>query len=85
MSARGATRVSVLMPVLDRERYVDEALESVLATALGRDVKGKISPAIYVVAIGLAFFNAGLAWGLYVLVAVMWLIPDQRIEKTLTR
>jgi uncharacterized membrane protein len=56
---------------------------SVLATALGRDIKGKVSVVIYVVAIPLAFISPWLSCALFVLVAVMWLIPDQRIEKTL--
>jgi len=55
--------------------------DSVLATALGADFKGKISMAIYLVAIPLAFVRSWLACGLYVLVAVMWLVPDRRIEK----
>jgi uncharacterized membrane protein len=59
--------------------------ESVLATAVGRDFKGKVSVVIYVVAIPLAIMNSWIAFGLYVLVAVMWLIPDRRIEKTLRR
>jgi uncharacterized membrane protein len=59
--------------------------DSMLATALGRDFKGKVSVAIYIAAIPLAFISPWLACGLYVLVAVMWLVPDRRIEKTLTR
>ena len=59
--------------------------ESVLATAVGRDVKGWVSVGIYLVAILLAFVSAGLACALYVLVAVLWLIPDRRIERTLDR
>lgn len=59
--------------------------DSVLAAALGRDFKGKVSVLIYFAAIPLAFVNAWLACGLYVLVAVMWLIPDRRIEKTMAR
>jgi len=55
-------------------------LESVLATALGRDFKGKISMVIYLVAIPLAFVRSWLACALYVFVAVMWLVPDRRIE-----
>jgi uncharacterized membrane protein len=58
--------------------------DSVLATALGRDFKGKISIVIYLVAIPLALVKWWLACALYVLVAIMWLIPDRRIEKTLT-
>src|SRR5437867_10609597 len=53
---------------------------SVLATALGRDFKGKISIVIYAVAIPLAFIRSWVACTLYVLVAVMWLIPVRRIE-----
>jgi uncharacterized membrane protein len=57
--------------------------DSSLATALGRDFKGKVSVAIYAVAIPLAFVKYWFACALYVLVAVIWLIPDRRIEKTL--
>ena len=60
-------------------------LESVLATALGRDFKGKISIVIYLVAIPLAFVRSWLACALYVFVAVMWLVPDRRIERTLVQ
>jgi uncharacterized membrane protein len=56
---------------------------SVLANALGTDIKGKISPLLYFVGIVLAFVNAWLSLAMYVLVAVMWLIPDRRIEKVL--
>ncbi|MCC5634423.1 TMEM175 family protein [Nostoc sp. CHAB 5844] len=57
--------------------------DSKLATAVGRDFKGKISVLIYAVAIPLAFVKPWLGCALYVLVAVIWLIPDRRIEKTL--
>ena len=59
--------------------------DSILATALGGDLKGKLSPAIYVVAIPLSFVASWMAYGLYVLVAIIWLVPDRRIEKTLAR
>jgi uncharacterized membrane protein len=59
--------------------------DSVLARALGSDLKAKISLAAYAVAIPLAFLNAWLAGALYVLVAVIWLIPDPRIERNLGR
>jgi uncharacterized membrane protein len=59
--------------------------DSALATALGSDFKGQVSIVLYLVAIGLSFVSPELACGVYVLVAVMWLIPDRRIEKTLTR
>jgi len=57
---------------------------STLATALGADFKGKISIVICAVAMPLAFVRSWLACGLYVLIAVMWLVPDRRIERTLT-
>jgi len=56
---------------------------STLSAALGRDFKGKISIVIYLLAIPLAFVQWWLAGALYVLVAIMWLVPDRRIEKTL--
>ena len=55
----------------------------VLAAAIGRDLKGKISPVIYLAAIGLSYVSQWIACALYVLVAIMWLIPDRRIERTL--
>ena len=58
--------------------------DSVLATALGRDFKGKISVVIYLLAIPLAFVSSWIAGGLYVAVAVIWLIPDRRIERTIS-
>lgn len=57
--------------------------DSALAAAIGSDFKGKISVVFYAVAIPLSFVNSLIACALYVLVAVMWLIPDRRIEKTL--
>jgi uncharacterized membrane protein len=59
--------------------------DSQLAAALGRDLKGKASPVIYALAIALAFLSPWLAIGLYVLVALIWLVPDRRLEKGLTR
>jgi TMEM175 potassium channel family protein len=56
-----------------------------LATALGRDFKGKISIVIYLLAIPLAFVRSWLACALYVFVAVIWLVPDRRIERTLVQ
>ncbi|MGA9997788.1 MAG: TMEM175 family protein, partial [Pyrinomonadaceae bacterium] len=59
--------------------------DSVLATALGTDFKGKISPVFYLAAILLAFVQPWISCALYVIVAIMWLVPDRRIEKTLTQ
>jgi uncharacterized membrane protein len=57
--------------------------DSKLAKAVGNDFKGKISVVIYAVAIPLAFLNPWVACGLYVVVVIMWLVPDRRIEKVL--
>ncbi len=56
---------------------------AVLAAAIGQDLKGKISPAIYATAVGLSFVSSWIACGLYALVALLWLIPDRRIERAL--
>ena len=56
---------------------------SALARAIGSDRKGKISLLLYVIAIGLSFVNTWLGCGIYVLVAIIWLVPDRRIEKVL--
>jgi uncharacterized membrane protein len=55
--------------------------DSTLAIALGRDFKGKISIVIYLVAISLTFVRSWLGAALYVLVEIIWLVPDRRIEK----
>jgi uncharacterized membrane protein len=70
--------------ILTRTLIARHGTESILATAVGRDVKGKLSLVIYAVAIALSFVNARVAFALYVAVAVIWIIPDRRIEKTLT-
>jgi uncharacterized membrane protein len=56
-----------------------------LKVALGRDMKGKISPVLYLSAIALAFVSPWIAVGIYVLVALIWLIPDRRIESIYER
>jgi uncharacterized membrane protein len=55
--------------------------DSPLAKALGNDVKGKLSLALYVIGLSLAFVRPWLAIGVYIAVALMWLIPDRRIEE----
>ncbi len=62
-----------------------EGPRSRLATAVGRDVKGKASIVAYAAAIALAFVHTAPSHGLYVLVALMWLVPDRRIESALGR
>ena len=56
---------------------------SALARALGRDAKGKLSPLLYLTGIGLAFVQTWLADAMYVLVALLWLLPDRRVERFL--
>jgi uncharacterized membrane protein len=56
---------------------------SVMAAAIGNDFKGRISVAIYAAAVPVAFADARIAWALYIGVAVVWLIPDRRIERKL--
>jgi uncharacterized membrane protein len=69
--------------ILARVLVASHGEESTLAIAIGRDVKGKLSVVVYAVAVPLAFVKSWIACALYVVVAVMWLIPDPRIEKTL--
>jgi uncharacterized membrane protein len=57
-----------------------EGRDSKLAIALGRDMKGKISPILYLAAIPLAYANRWISLAIYVFVALMWLVPDKRIE-----
>jgi uncharacterized membrane protein len=58
---------------------------SKLASAVGRDIKGKISLALYVAAIGLAFVQPWISAAIYVLVAAIWFVPDRRIEVVISR
>jgi uncharacterized membrane protein len=83
----GAT---LLMPAiayvfLQRAIVRRQGTQSILAEALGSDLKGKISPILYVAGIVLAFVNPWISIGLYVLVAIIWLVPDRRIERIVGR
>jgi uncharacterized membrane protein len=82
--------VSLFMPaiawyLLQRAILRKEGPNSTLAKALGKDFKGKISPLLYFAAILLAFVNPLISDAIYVLIALMWLIPDRRIERVLSR
>ena len=70
-------------PLLQKAILRREGNDSTLAMALGLDIKGKISPILYIAAIALSFVSPLLAGIIYVSVAVMWLIPDRRIERAL--
>jgi uncharacterized membrane protein len=69
--------------VLQKMIVAHQGADSRLAAALGKDVKSKLSLLCYVLAIPLAFVHQWLSDGLYVFVALMWLIPDPRIESKL--
>jgi uncharacterized membrane protein len=69
--------------ILTRVLISHQGQDSALAKALGKDFKGKVSVVFYAAAIPLSFVSSWLACGLYVTVAVVWLIPDRRIEQAL--
>jgi uncharacterized membrane protein len=60
-----------------------EGSQSLLANAIGRDLKGKASPLLYCLGIGLSFVSGWLAIAVYIAVALMWLVPDPRLERRL--
>jgi len=71
--------------LLERVLIAHHGRDSALARALGKDLKGLLSVGIYVVAIVLTLFNAWLSCALYVFVAIMWFIPDPRVERGLPK
>jgi len=75
---------SIAYYILTRSLISLHGRTSTIATAVGRDFKGQVSTAIYALAIPLAFWKWWLAFALYVLVAISWLVPDRRIERSLS-
>jgi len=71
--------------ILQRAIIAQQGRDSLLATAIGKDWKGKLSPVLYLAAIPLAFVSVWIANGLFVFVAFLWLVPDRRIERVLTK
>ena len=69
--------------ILQKTILKREGRDSVLAAALGRDWKGKLSPVIYLSAIPLAFLSPAISIALYTSAALLWLVPDKRIERAL--
>jgi uncharacterized membrane protein len=69
--------------ILQQIIIASQGRDSLLKQAVGSDWKGKLSPLIYVIAILMAFWSQWISQGLYVLVALVWLVPDRRIEKAL--
>ena len=60
----------------------DQGENSLVRTAVGRDLKGRLSPALYLAGIGLSYVSAWLGVAVYAGAALMWLVPDRRIERT---
>ncbi|MDD2539789.1 MAG: TMEM175 family protein [Desulfuromonadaceae bacterium] len=69
--------------ILQQTIIASQGAESILKKAIGRDLKGKISPILYAVSILAAFYQPWIAAAIYVFVALMWLVPDRRIERVL--
>jgi uncharacterized membrane protein len=74
---------AVAYTILQSRIIAHDGPSSTLARAVGRDRKGRLSLALYVAGIGLAFVHAWLAEAMYVIVALIWLVPDRRIERVL--
>jgi len=75
---------SIAYLILQRMIIASEGKSSMLARAIGKDIKGRLSWLIYAAAIPVAFVNQWLAQIFYVFVALMWLVPDRRIEDVLS-
>lgn len=71
--------------ILQRQLLHVNGNNSVLGKALGKDLKGKISPVLYLIAIPSAFISEWISGSIYVLVALIWLIPDTRIERVMNK
>ncbi len=71
--------------VLERAIIARQGRDSMLAGALGADWKGLISVVLYLLAVPLSFKTPWLATSLYVLVAILWFVPDRRIERAVTK
>jgi len=69
--------------VLQQRIIAAEGERSILKKAIGKDWKGKLSPCTYAVAIAAAFWDSRISQALYVGVALIWLVPDRRIERVL--
>ena len=74
---------AIAYSILQQTIIAAEGSQSLLKHAIGRDWKGKLSPALYILAIISTFFWAWVAQALYVAAALLWLVPDRRIERSL--
>jgi uncharacterized membrane protein len=71
--------------ILQQAMIAAQGPDSLLKKAVGRDWKGKVSPIAYLIGTAAAFCSAPLAQAVYLLVALLWLVPDRRIENVLVR
>ncbi len=81
-AAYGAVLLMCAIAFYVMERIIVRAqgADSPLKRAVGRDLKGKVSPVLYLSGVALAFYAPAISYGLYALVAAMWLVPDRRVE-----
>jgi uncharacterized membrane protein len=82
--------VTLLMPALawhglQLALIRTQGRDAALGRAIGRDLKGKVSPVLYTAGILSAFVDSRIAGAIYLLVALLWLIPDRRIERVVRR
>ena len=71
--------------MLEQAIIAQQGTDSRLAAAVGRDAKAKVSIALYAIAVAAAFFNQWISDALYVSVALLWFVPDRRIESILNQ
>lgn len=74
---------SIAYLILQKNIIISQGSESILRKAIGGDYKGKLSTILYLLAISIAYLSPWISQSLYVLVALIWLVPDKRIEKAL--
>lgn len=74
---------AIAYALLQRRLIALEGPRSTLALAVGGDLKGRLSPFVYAVGVGMAFVQPWVSIGLYASVALLWLVPDRRVERQL--
>jgi uncharacterized membrane protein len=84
-AAYGLVLLAAALAFFALERVIirNQGPGSLVGAAVGRDVKGKISPLLYALGIGLSFVSQWLAMAVFAGVALMWLVPDRRLERTM--
>jgi uncharacterized membrane protein len=80
----GLLMAAIAYFLLEQLIIVSQGHDSLLKRALGRDLKGKLSPALYLSAIVAAFWSPLVSQCIYLLVALLWMIPDRRIERVVS-